>query len=187
LPQASLRGPENAPYEVASRLRGGRPTLCDSLRRLRKRSRARGTQRGWSERPCCAYATLGRGETWRRGCSSSGAGARPTDTRALALGAKAGARRPAFRAIRVLRPITTETRTRPKAGYPGAERASAFSRRAGAAWRPRVWSSELPTRLGRSVAKIIAGRIRESSGERFLGACAAVRRWGRCVLGRGPP
>jgi hypothetical protein len=36
-----------------------------------------------------------------------------------------------------------------------------------------VWSSELPTWLGRSVAKITAGRIRERSGGNRRGA--AVR------------
>jgi hypothetical protein len=37
LPQASLRDPENVPYEVAFRLRGGRPTLCDSVCHERQR------------------------------------------------------------------------------------------------------------------------------------------------------
>ncbi len=93
--------------------------------------------------------------------------ARPRPTFLGRLELKA-ARRSPVRAIRVLRPITTETRIPDrKRGYPGGGAGECFSRRAGAPWRPRVWSNELPTWLGRSVANITAGRIRESSGERF--------------------
>jgi hypothetical protein len=100
--------------------------------------------------------------------------------------AQAAERRP-FRAIRVLRPISTETRIRPKAGLSGGGAGECFSRRAGAAWRPWVWSKELPTWLGRSVAKIIVGRIRELSGERFARcSCRGAQVGAVCAGARGP-
>jgi hypothetical protein len=52
----------------------------------------------------------------RRARSSSGAGARPTDTRALARGAKAGAWRPAFRAEQVARSARPDSLRGAKAG-----------------------------------------------------------------------
>jgi hypothetical protein len=60
----------SAPLRANAIARPGRSALL-LARRLRKRRPWRGTRRGWSRRPRCAYARAERVGTWRRGCSSS--------------------------------------------------------------------------------------------------------------------